>query len=72
MSARSRHDSPLLEAMLTALSRDPSRLDALADVLKDLRGGQADESFLPEGIDAIWPPIWEARQGLRARPEATA
>jgi len=68
----SRHDSPLLEAMLTALSRDPSRLDALADVLKDLRGGEADESFLPEGIDTIWTPIWEARQSLKAGPEATA
>lgn len=55
---------PLFESLIRTLAEDPRRLDHLAKVISDLqRTGRADE-LLPEGLDAVWGPIWLARQGL--------
>lgn len=55
---------PLFESLIRALAEDPRRLDHLAKVISDLqRTGRADE-LLPEGLDAVWGPIWLAREGL--------
>jgi hypothetical protein len=53
---------PLLELLLRAVRRDPSRLDHIDQLLHDL-GEQRDE-VLPPGFDEVWGPIWAHRQGL--------
>jgi hypothetical protein len=53
---------PLLELLLRAVRRDPSRLDHIDRLLHDL-AEQRDE-VLPPGFDEVWDPIWAHRQGL--------
>lgn len=55
---------PLLETMLRALDRDPSRLDEVARFLEDLSRTEGGKELLPEGLEAIWPAIWGAREGM--------
>jgi hypothetical protein len=54
---------PLLESMVRALARNPERLDHVARLVESLRATQEGVALLPEGLDEIWSPIWEARQG---------
>jgi hypothetical protein len=52
---------PLLEALLSTLERQPSRLDQVAQLVKDLRSTAEGRALLPERFDEIWEPIWEMR-----------
>ena len=56
--------TPILEVMLKALSREPGKLDELAKLVADLRRTAEGTALLPPGFDAIWEPIWTARQEL--------
>lgn len=59
-------DEPtLLEELLQSLSQDPRRLDQAARLIDDLRRTQEGAELLPSDLDAIWVPIWKARQELR-------
>ncbi|HEX8703095.1 MAG TPA: phospholipase D family protein [Myxococcaceae bacterium] len=55
---------PLLEAMIKALDRDPSRLDAIHQVVQDLLATDEGRQLLPEGFLKAWEPIWAARKSL--------
>ena len=58
--------APLFESLLTALRRDPGRLDHVASLIDELRNDGHATDVLPDGLDAIWEPIWQARQELRS------
>jgi hypothetical protein len=53
---------PLLESMVRALAASPERLDHVGRLIGSLRLTEEGAALLPEGLDEIWPPIWEARQ----------
>lgn len=56
--------APLLETLLSALSRDPRKLDHVGRLVEDLRrNGSADE-LLPEGLEQLWDAIAAARDEL--------
>ena len=59
-------EAPLLEAMVRALAGDPERLDHLARVIADIRRTGKAADLLPEDLDLVWEPIWQARQELRS------
>jgi len=59
-----RAEAPLLESMLRALAREPSRLDAVAQVVKDLAQIEGGLSRLPPGFLEAWEPIRAAREAL--------
>jgi len=52
---------PLLEAMLQNLARDPTRLDPVSRLIADLSHTEQGHRLLPDGIDEVWPAIWQAR-----------
>lgn len=54
----------LLEPLLRALERDPARLDQVHTVIKDLTATEEGRQLLPEGLSAVWEPIWTARRSL--------
>jgi hypothetical protein len=60
------HGLPLLEPMLHALSRDPSRIDQIARVIDELSATPEGRERLPEGLDSVWPAVLAAREGMRA------
>jgi len=62
---------PLLEPLIRALYREPTRLDDVARLVKDLREAGANARQLPDGFDEIWAPIWEARQRLSSEKHAS-
>lgn len=67
-SAPDRHifgQVPLFEQLVRTLATDPSRLDDLARLLDDLRRAGLAEELLPERLDEVWGPVWQARQELR-------
>jgi hypothetical protein len=51
----------LLEPLLRALDREPTRLDQVARLLSDLGDGS---DIIPDGLREVFAPIWEARKGL--------
>lgn len=53
---------PLFECMVRAMARDPRRLDDLNTLIQDLRGHPETSDLLPDGLEEIWEPIWEARK----------
>ena len=53
---------PLLESLLKALGRDPGRLDEVARLIADLRRTPEGQDLLPDGLNAIWDPIWAVRE----------
>jgi hypothetical protein len=55
---------PLFESLLRTLATDPSRLDHLAKVIADLQRTGRGEELLPDGLEAVWAPIWQTRKGL--------
>lgn len=59
-------DEPtLLEALLQSLSRDPERVEQAARLISDLSRTPEGRELLPEGLEAIWEPVWAAREELR-------
>jgi len=53
---------PLFECMVRAMARDPRRLDDLNSLIQDLKGHPETRELLPDDLDEIWGPIWEARK----------
>jgi len=52
---------PLFECMVRAIARDPQRIDDLNNLIQDLKSHPETSDLLPDGLDEIWGPIWEAR-----------
>jgi hypothetical protein len=48
----------LLELLLRALARDSGKLQAISDVVADLRASGHGDDFLPDGFEAVWGAIW--------------
>jgi len=58
-------DEPtLLEALLRSLSRNPDRIEHVARLIADLERTREGSELLPDGLAAIWEPVWAARQAL--------
>jgi hypothetical protein len=62
----SARENTLLESLVLALAKCPSKLDGIAAVLKDLGTGNDVDELLPEGFRSVWEPIWEARRRQNA------
>ena len=58
----------LLETFLRALDRAPERLDHVHRLVSDLRKTDDGAKLLPPDFDAVWSPIWAARERRRAWP----
>lgn len=54
----------LLEPLVSALHRDPEKLDRVAKVVDDLRSTAKGLSLLPEGFMDVWEPVWTARREI--------
>ncbi len=54
----------LFEQLVRALERSPGRLDEVHRVVSDLRATPEGQKLLPEAFEAVWEPIWAARQEL--------
>ncbi len=55
---------PLLETLLKALDRDPTKLDDVSRLVEDLRRTPEGSELIPKGFDSIWDPIWAVRQEM--------
>lgn len=53
----------LLEPLLRALDRDPSRLAQVESVIRDLESGEDADSLIPGRLREIFDPIWSAAAG---------
>ncbi|MDF0591545.1 phospholipase D family protein [Candidatus Methanocrinis natronophilus] len=58
---------PLFECMVRALASDQQRLDDLNNLIQDLKGHLETIDLLPDGLDEIWEPIWEARKMIEGK-----
>ena len=57
---------PLFETMVRTLERNPAKLDQIERLVADLSKTKDGQLLLPEGFDAIWKPIWAARERNRS------
>lgn len=57
---------PVLESMIRALARDPERLDHVERLIKSLAASEEGQALIPDGLESVWAPIWEARVNLRS------
>lgn len=55
---------PLLEPLLQALDRNPTKLDQIARLIDDLRQSAEGRQLVSEQFLKIWEPIWAARKGI--------
>lgn len=55
--------TPLFESLLRALRQDAGKLDHVASLMDELRSHERADELLPDRLDEIWQPIWQARQG---------
>jgi hypothetical protein len=60
-------DSALLETLLRALDRDPGRIDAVSEIVRDLSSTEAGRRAFPAGFMNVWEPIRNARATRLAR-----
>lgn len=58
-------DLPLVEGMVRALARTPERIDHLARLITSLQATDEGRLLLPDGLDAVWDAIVEARRATR-------
>ncbi len=58
-------DLPLLESLLRALTKDPIKLDRIAQLIADLSKTPEGQALIPPGFDGVWQPIWQAREGIK-------
>jgi hypothetical protein len=56
---------PLLEPLLQALDRQPTRLDQIARLIADLRQSADGQKLVSDEFLSIWEPIWAARRKIR-------
>ncbi|MBM4074614.1 MAG: hypothetical protein FJ267_03110 [Planctomycetes bacterium] len=54
--------SGLLELLLRAISRDPSLIDQISELVERVRSTPEGRSILPEGWDLLWQAVTVARQ----------
>ncbi|HJQ94576.1 MAG TPA: phospholipase D family protein [Acidimicrobiia bacterium] len=52
---------PLFESMVRALSRNPEALAPIDRLINELSRTEEGRRLLPEGLEQLWPAIWEAR-----------
>lgn len=57
-------DQTLLESLIKALSKNPERIDEIAELLSEIKKMNNEREIIPDGFEQIWKPIWNARQGL--------
>jgi hypothetical protein len=57
---------PVFESLVRALDRNPARLDEINRLIHDLPRTDEGACLLPDGFDAIWQPVWTARERLRS------
>lgn len=55
---------PLLEALLRSLTKDPTKLDRIAQLISDLERTPQGKSLIPPGFGEVWRPVWQAREAL--------
>ena len=48
-----------------ALSRNPNRIDEAARLIADLQKTEEGKELLPDGLDEIWEPVWQARRAVK-------
>jgi hypothetical protein len=63
-------ETPLLEALLHALDRDPARLGEFDRFIREMRATAAGSALLPPDLDQIWLPLreaWETRNAKGGR-----
>ncbi len=60
--------SGVLEAVLTALATSPGTIDDIDRLVKRLTATERGREVLPDGWDAFWPSVVDARSRLRTRP----
>jgi len=51
---------PLLEELVNAYSREPSKIQDIKKIIDDLLETEQGKNVLPESFDKVWNPIWEA------------
>ena len=59
------HEIPLFESMVRALDRRPASLDHIQRLITDLQQTAEGRALLPDGVEDVWPAIWQAREELR-------
>ena len=59
-------EAALLEALLRSLSRSPDRIDEAARLITDLAKTPEGRDLLPDGLNEIWEPVWQARKDVQA------
>lgn len=60
--------SGVLEAVLTALATSPSTIDDIDRLVRRLTATEQGRKVLPDGWDAFWPSVVDARSRLRTHP----
>jgi hypothetical protein len=58
----------VLEAVLTALASSPGTIDDIDRLVKRLTATEQGRKVLPDGWDAFWPSVVDARSRLRSQP----
>jgi hypothetical protein len=58
----------VLEAVLTALASSPGTIDDIDRLVKRLTTTEQGRKVLPDGWDAFWPSVVDARSRLRSQP----
>jgi hypothetical protein len=56
---------PLFEQLTRALAKQPELLDGVKSLVDDLRKTPGGAALLPSDFDAVWEPIWSARERLQ-------
>lgn len=56
---------PLFESMVRTLNNNPQRIDDLNNLILDLKKNPETNKLLPEGLNEIWEPIWQARMMMK-------
>ena len=59
-------EAALLEALLRSLSHSPNRIDEAARLIADLEKTPEGKELLPDGLDQIWEPVWQARKAVKS------
>ncbi|WP_423928600.1 phospholipase D family protein [Candidatus Palauibacter sp.] len=59
-------EAALLEALLRSLSRSPDRIDEAARLITDLAKTPEGRDLLPDGLNEIWEPVWQARKAVES------
>ncbi len=57
-------EAALLEALLQSLSSNPDRIDEAARLIADLEKTEEGKELLPDGLNEIWEPVWQARKAV--------